>query len=202
MPANGTSAAEAFVSDDAEGVDVGAAVDVDAEDLFGRHVRSAFPRGGPYSLGWLVSLAMPKSSTRTNCSLPYPLQHDVRRLDVAVDDAEIVRLLEDRGDIIQDLEAQLEGKRAVFEELIERLTLEKLHDDVPVTGARSTPVIEAYSVGVGDSREREHLIAKTAICIVVCGRLGREDLDRDPVLRRRIDGFVDGSRCLRGRCAR
>jgi hypothetical protein len=54
---------------------------------------------------------------------------DVRRLEVAVHDAAIVRPGERVGQLSRDPERFVEGQRARLQDFVERLPVDELHDD-------------------------------------------------------------------------
>ena len=62
--------------------------------------------------------------------MPSGLDLDVARLQIAVDDALLVRGFERIGDLARDGERLLERNRALLDPLGERLALDQLHDQV------------------------------------------------------------------------
>ena len=95
--------------DDAERIDVDALIDVAARRLLRRDVvrraedRSVARQSSTRSASVLSSLAMPKSSTLTRSRRARAIgDEDVRRLEVAMDDAERVRLRQRRRDLSRE----------------------------------------------------------------------------------------------------
>ena len=76
--------------------------------------------------------AMPKSAT---LAVPSASDEDVRRLDVAVDDAQLVRVAERRQDLRQDAH-DVDGREALvlLEVVLELAPVHELHRDVPDAG--------------------------------------------------------------------
>ncbi len=96
-PLEGTRPAEQLVEDDAEREKIAARVDAFAQDLFGRHVRGRSERGDVLEpqgrerdlVGAGRALRDPEVE---DLDVTVPAHEDVRRLDVAVDDAALVRV--------------------------------------------------------------------------------------------------------------
>jgi hypothetical protein len=83
-----------------------------------------------------VILAMPKSAI---LAVPSRRDHDVGRLDVAMDDALLVRIVERHGGLSQDAEHPLgrDGAR-VREHLVERRPIHVFHGDIGQSPCCST----------------------------------------------------------------
>ena len=74
---------------------------------------------------------------------------EIRRLDVAMDDAACVGGLERHGNLHAEVHHLFDGKRAVFDPLLHRPPLEQLHDD------EGPAVLLAELVDRADVRMRE-----------------------------------------------
>jgi hypothetical protein len=119
-------------------------------------------------------------------------EQDVRGLEVAMDDAVIVRDLERPGDRKRRRHGLLPGEPApAAERLLDRLAADQLHGEVGL--------IPLLPVGeeLDDARmtqllERLDLVAEARLQAGVVGEVGREDLDGHRRAGGRVDGFVDG----------
>ena len=121
------------------------------------------------------ALARPKSRTFT---LPSGRELHVRGLEVAVDDALAVGLLERLGDLLRDLEGLVDRDRPAREPLLEVLALDELE------GEEGLPVGLLEAVDGGDVRvveggEEVGLALEAREPLGVLRHLGRQDLDRD-----------------------
>jgi len=116
-------AAEALVGYDAEGVLVGGAGDLGPAALLGRHVirrPEEVSRGAGRGLLDLLG-----DAEVCDGHPPARVQHDVARLDVAVDDAVLVGVPERVGDLVEDGDGLLELESpALLEERVEALAFE------------------------------------------------------------------------------
>ena len=116
--------------------------------------------------------------------------HDVRRLDVAVDDvvgvrpAQSFRALSDDGNDLRWLEGGLP------EHGIERAAVEVLHDDVRIDGVlvAAHDLVDLDDRRVGNPREDLRLAAEA---LHVAGIAVREDLDCDVAVQRGIERAID-----------
>ena len=139
------AAGEHLVEHDAEGPDVGPLVDGLAAGLLGGHVGGGAEDepgrgagvgegGGPRQVGGgrarrpspVQALARPKSRTLT---LPSGRDLDVRGLEVAVDDALLVRGLERLRDLLRDGERLVERQRPALQPLGEVLAFDQLQHE-------------------------------------------------------------------------
>ena len=105
--------------------------------------------------------------------------HDVRRLDVAVDDPVRMREREAGADVGADLSDALGEERPFLsDDVAERLALDVLHHDVvrPVVGAG---VVHAHDVGMVQCRRVLRFPAETLDEMGVPAILSQQRLDRD-----------------------
>ncbi|MGX1491501.1 hypothetical protein RKD41_003760 [Streptomyces tendae] len=128
------------------------------------------------------------------------VQHDVARLDVAVDQAHLVADLQ-RGEHVRgDLQRLVGGHRAglphgLVEDGAERTALDVLHDDV-----RRRHAVHLVLAGVEDGddvgvRELGHCLGLTAEPLTegrLAAQLGVQRLDRDLAVEHGVVGEVDG----------
>ncbi len=120
--------------------------------------------------------------------------HDVARLDVAVDDANRVRRRQRRGDLPADARGAIRRHRpAALDLVVERPPLDVLEHE------EARPVLERAEVG----RRRDvgvlHVRAGDGLALEARGELGEvvdpgvEDLDGDPLLQQEVRAAVDGA---------
>ena len=133
-----------------------------AAGLLGAHVlgRAHDLAGGgePAVARPLDCLAMPKSMSRTT---PARVAHDVRGLEVAVDDADVVDGLQPLGDLDRDLERLLGAGSAPCsrEQLLEVDALDVLHGDVAQPAVLAV-LVDAADVAVADLARELDLVAE------------------------------------------
>ncbi len=130
IAAEGFLAAEQFVEDDAQGIDVRAAVGAVriAAGLFGRHVGRcaedfAFERHTDFA-GIVLGQAEIEQ-----VGFAAGIDDDVRRLQVAMDDAGLVGVVEGIGDLLADARGLLEGEGMDLDPIVELGTVDKVADD-------------------------------------------------------------------------
>src|SRR4029077_10036006 len=100
-----------------------------------------------------------------------PDDHQVPRLDVAVDDSVAVRVVEAGASLDADLDGGLRVELALrLEQLGARAAADVLHDDV-VLPAVIAGVEDLYEVGVDYLRDGEGLTAETSHEAVVVGEV-------------------------------
>ncbi len=121
---------------------------------------------------------------------PVLRQEEVGGLEVAVDDAVLVRGGEAAGDLLGVLDGLAERQRAGGEHLAERAALEELGDEVggAVVGA---DVEEGEDVGVVEGAGEAGLLLEAAEAVGVLAVLGGEDLDGDVAVEAGVAGAVD-----------
>ena len=121
-------------------------------------------------------------------------QHHVRRLEVAVNDAELVRLTQRPADLLGDVENPPPGKGLVVRQhLCQRLPLHVLHGD-EVDAVLGLPVVDdGDRVRVAQLRGEAGLEEEAALerRILLRGEVGVEDLQRHHAVQRRLHRLVD-----------
>ncbi len=192
----------------AEGPDVGSLVDGLAAGLLGRHVgRGAEDdpgsRAGVAESGGLGQIAArPAAWTAATPGLgEAEVQHlhlavgrqlDVCGLQVAVDDAVPVRLLEGLGDLLRDRDRFVYGDRAARQTFREVLAGDELHRQEVEGGAiGERRVLESVDVGdvrVVEGREQLRLALEADEALLVLRQLGRQHLDRHVAAELRVGG--------------
>lgn len=191
-------AAEQFVQQDAEGVEVGVRADRAAHGLLGGHVgRGADGRAGVREAGGVgvedggdAEVEDEHGAVRTD--------HHVTGLEVAVDDRHGVHGAEDGAQLRGHRDGPGPGVRVVFGEVVAEVgALHVLHDEEQV-------VAVAAGVVHGDQARVVHLcgdpaLADEAAAQLVGGRaadgsgdpVGAQQLDRDPAVEALVVGRPD-----------
>ena len=167
---------EELVEDDAEGVEIGALVDLGAARLLGREVlRGADDRAR------LGHLARPgaRDAEVGDLDAALAVDEDVVRLDVAVDDPVPVREAQRREDLARVLDATLTGAgpRPTIE-LLQRAPVEVLHRDV-VRVLRLAAVVDRDDVRMVQRGGVLRLAPEPLDELLVVRVAVVEDLDRD-----------------------
>ena len=114
---------------------------------------------------------------------------DVLGLDVPVDDARLVRLLEAAPDLGGDLEGAEEVELAALDEGLHRLALDELHGDEEALGPL-VHVVHLGDRGVGHRGRRARLLEEPALPVLVASELGRKDLERHRTSQAGVAGPV------------
>ena len=113
-----------------------------------------------------------RASPKSRSFAPGLRQHDVAGLEVAVDDALLVRGGERVGDLRPELHHLVERQRALLQAIRERLALEELHHQ-EVRVALVPDVEERADVGVVERRDRLGLALEALAALLVLGEAGR-----------------------------
>jgi hypothetical protein len=137
----------------AEGPDVGARIDVLAASLFGRHVAGCADdhtrkrSAGDGSSRRRIEIGGPGRERFCQPEVEHldgsaVCELDVRRFQVAVDDAALVGHGEGVGNLLRDADRLVNLERPVLEFLLERLALDQLHHDA----GRPVDLLEAVDL--------------------------------------------------------
>jgi hypothetical protein len=194
----GPLAGEHLVEDGSEREDVGAGVHRLAAHLLGGHVahRAHDPAGlgrerhRGHFLPFLGHRVLPGEAEVEHLDLPRAEQEHVLGLQVAVDDALLVR----RGQPARDLEGDLDGlagrQRAVLQALAQRLALQQLHRRVH-RALLAAEIVDREDVGVRERSDGLRLPLEAPERVRVLGEIPREDLDRDLPVEPRVPRAED-----------
>ena len=185
----GPVAGEELVEHAARAPQVGAAVHLRALHLLGRHVVGgahdrARARGGGHREA--------RHPEVHDLHRPVHGEEDVGGLDVAVDDARVVRAGEPVQELHDDVHLPLQGQgpRAA-EDVEEVLALEQLHRDVGRAVVVVAQVEHGEDVGVDDLGHRPRLALEARLLVGVASDLREHDLEGDVPLQHGIAGVVD-----------
>ena len=183
-------AGEKLIEDDADGEKIGAAVHRQSQDLLRRHVgrraehRADLRQFRRFDVG---------NAEVGDLHRAIRQQEDVRRLDVAMDHAQPMRVAERRQDLRQDAHRVRRPEALVlFEVLLELAPLDQLHRDVPDAGIFAE-VVDRDDIGMRQPARGLRLAAKAREDLrrVAPGQLIRANgLERDDALDERIEGLV------------
>ena len=116
---------------------------------------------------------------------------DVGRLQIAMDDALLVRGFERLGDLLRDRQRFVERNRAARDPLREVLALDEFHDERrDASGCSSSPWMCAMFGWLSDG-ERPALRAEAREPIGVAGQRRGQHLDRDVAIQLRVARAID-----------
>ena len=117
-------------------------------------------------------------------------QHDVARLQIAVDDARIVRDGQAVGDLAGDLDHARGLQPLPLDRAVERLTGDELHDDER-PAVQLADVVDGDDIRVVEQGRQPGLTREALGRDVVRRQLVRHELDRDEPAQPRIARLVD-----------
>ncbi len=191
--------AEHLVEDDPDGVDVGARRDLAARHLLGRHVLGRAHEDA--GLGEVLPLAGDVfhqaevehlDEIRVLAALA---EEHVAGLEIAVDDAEGVGLVDRAADLLGDVVGAGLGDRALLVDgAVEGAPGEELHRDV-VDVERLVPAVveDGDGVGVAEARRRRGLEREALVELGIAGAVvvGAQHLERADPPERRLLGLED-----------
>ena len=120
------------------------------------------------------------------------IHDDVRGLDVAMHDPLAPRVVQSLGGVLRDRERQARREPALFEELLDRLALDKVHDKIRLAFVAADRV-DGNDVGMLQPR-RGLRLALEALHVLFGGAFARqEDLDRHLPPQDRVARLVDNA---------
>ncbi|MEY2512728.1 MAG: hypothetical protein QOJ89_86 [bacterium] len=184
------AAAEHPKQDAAEGVDVGRGADGVAADLLGRRVvGAADPLVGARRA--VARRCQPRQAEVRQERAVAGADEDVRRLDVAVHEADRMCRAERVGDLREDRDDAPRRQALGRHKLAQVGPLDEAHRDerhaVAVAG-----VVDGDDVRVIEHRGDARLVLEAPPRLVVAEQRGRDDLQRDGPLQRQLRRAVDG----------
>ena len=187
-----------LVEHDAEREEIGAMVELEPERLLGAHVARRAEhlaelgaRRGALGAR-AVRLGHAGDAEIEDLGGPAAIaEHDVRRLDVAVDDAEPVGIIERAGDLGADPGDGLERHPArLAQMLVERDAVEQFHGDIG-KAVRLADVVDGDDVGVRERAGGPGLAQEAADQADILPELGLQHLDREDAVDAGIVGAID-----------
>lgn len=184
-----------LVEDDAEGVDVDRGGDLLALDLLGRQVGGGAHDAGLGGQGHGVLAGFESGEAEVGddrASRPFGFrEHDVARLQVAMDDPGLVGGVEGPGDLPGHGQRLLRGHRAgAPEPLRQGLALQQLHGEED-EAAMEGDVEDAADVRVGDLARELDLAPEPLDRELVAGDVPAHGLERHPLAQLLVLDLVD-----------
>ena len=178
-----------LVEDDAERPDVGAGVDVLARGLFGGHVgdrADGHPRDRHPGLAGQLGQAEVE-----DLGLSIGRDHDVARLDVAVDDAVLVGLGQPPGDLGGDPDRFGRRQVPLGDPVLQAFARIAGHDDVKAAVLGLIDLVDGADVGVVEARRGARFVDETLPGLGVRRRARGEELEGDRPVETEVLGFVN-----------
>ena len=181
-----------LVSDHAERPEIGSRVRRFAFRLLGRHVRgradsAAGVRVNCVEVSPISIFAMPKSSTFTWSARG---EHQIRRLEVAMDDAGGVRGGQCIGDLGQDTRGVSDRQRTARQSSRERLSVVVRHGDERLA-AGLAHLVDSRDVRVIERARGPRLAQEAGGGFGIAAGGGRQELQRDLASQVEIFGEID-----------
>ena len=192
-----------LVNHRAERKQIAARVNLFAAHLLGRHVRHGAQHGagtgemlragvGNLGLGFRAVFlrAHLRQSEVENLGVPAPRDENVRRLDVAMNDALAVRRIQRVGHFGSEIEQQLVLHRTPGDAMLQRYAVEEFHhhEDAAVFFA---DVVNSADIGMIQRRCRTRLAAEALQCSRIARYVVGQELERDKASQARVLGLVD-----------
>ena len=118
-------------------------------------------------------------------------QKDVRRLDVAMHDADTMRGVEPVGQRDPQLDDERHFERSSSEPLLQGLPLQKLHDQEGVPVAGLSNVVQRANVWMRERSDSLGFSLEPVTELRVIGDQRRENLDRDGAIEADVARLVD-----------
>ena len=141
-----------------------------------------------------------RESEIENLHLAIRLQHDVGRLEIAMDDAPVVGGFESVRDVVSDAQRLGRGDRPITQALGQCPAGDQLHDDRARTSRRGLPracrwkffqSVDLRDVGMIQRSEDFRLTREPREAIGVAGELDGQDLQRNIAIETQIPRAID-----------
>src|SRR5262245_38583859 len=191
-------ASEYFIQHGSECENVAAGVHFLAFKLLGSHVVQCSENGtlGCHRIGWKLGYGIRLIRFFQFCQTEIEQlhsslrQHDVSWLQIAMDDAVLMRLVKRIRNLNPDLKTTRNGQRSVLQLLSQRLSFEIFHNKV------INPVLLAYIenwtyMRMTQPGERLCLPFETGPQIKFVGKIFWKDFDSDETIEARVSRFID-----------
>jgi hypothetical protein len=197
----GRLATRRLIEDAAEGVQIGAVIDVaGAAALLGRHEhRRAEDRAGGRvaragaGVGQLGDAEVEELGAPAGGPLGIGDQHDVVGLEVAMDDAAVVGGRQRARDLPRQLDQLGLAHERPRQALAQGLTGDELHDDEGLAVGQVAEVVDLDDVGVAQGRGDAGLVEEPGHHVAGVGELRQQHLDRRRSAEQRVLGAVHGA---------
>ena len=184
-----------FVQDDAKREDVGPRVERIAQRLLGRHVQNRSNRGARIGerCRRLGGLGDRGKAEVEQLRVAARRDEDVRRLDVAVDDARRMRGVERIGDLHADVDDGSDRKRSAREPFVQREAAEQFHYEIraSVGFGGLADVVNRADIRMIEPRRGAGFALEAGQMFFRGGQRGGEQLERDVPVKRQIVCLVD-----------
>jgi hypothetical protein len=174
------------------GEQIGARVDAALHHLLGRHVRGRAAGG----LGRAIRRAQARQAEiDEDHALGAVLLDDdrVRRLDVGVHEAGIVRRAEAGEELACQLDRALAGHRAGGDDHLQILAVEQLHGEEQAAVVRDIRLVDAHHVRVVDATDAADLVDEQAAVLRRRIDVAVQDLERHVALDRELARAIHGA---------
>ncbi len=188
VPGEWAAAGEHLVEHDAERPDVGAPVDRFRSRLLRRHIGDRAERCS--GLRDARAIEREREAEIHDLGPSARRDHDVGGLDVAVDHALLVGLLEARRDLERDFDRLVYLERPRGERFLEAPSLDERHRDERRALGLSD-LMDGADIRVVESRRGAGLLDETGFRFRVALELGGKELQGDDAAEARILGLVD-----------
>ena len=177
-----------FEEHDTERPDVRAFVGALPDDLFGCHVRDRADRRSGAGDGGLTGQLGETEVDELHVAASR--HHDIGGLDVAVNDAGIVRCRETARDLRDDGRRFVEAQRTACDPLSKRLAVVVCHRQKHSALGRFVDLVDRADVRVIQRGGRLRFVNEPRLGVGVFGHGQRQELQRDEPLEPQVFGFV------------
>ena len=123
--------------------------------------------------------------------LPFAGEHQVRRLDVAVDDSGAVGFGESLRHLDGNVERVVDGKRSARDALFQSLALVVGHDEIELAVVRLADVVDGADIRVVQGRGRFGFLDESLLRRLVACQLGRKKLERGEAVEAGVPDLTD-----------
>jgi len=187
---------EHFIEDDADGIDVGPAIAALAFDLLGRDVIGGADGGGEVGVSEAAGGCVAGYAEVDELDVVVVVDHDVFRLEVAVNDAIGMDVLERIENADGDVDGALLRDAAFSEDVAEEAAGDPLHDHVHAGAFLSAE--DAHDLGVvkffADAAFALEPVEEDGIGF----EIGVGDFEGDDAVVTGVDGAIDGGHAAAG----
>ena len=112
-------------------------------------------------------------------------QHDVARLQVAMDHSVLIRFLEALADVDSVLQHLLRRQRSFHQAIAQGLAVEEFHDQ-EIRPILVADVMQGTDIGVVQRRNSPRFALEALLGLEIRRKMRRQDLDRDGAIQARV----------------